>query len=115
MADGFSRDVKYLWDASIKHDYADHCPILFQLNKYWIPAPLLRPKTSCPFQQRVQCRLAYLEDNSTWRDFMQQTVDTACAYMRQSDPHDSKILTGLHDELVLQDFQSFFPPHPFLP
>ena len=109
MADGFSRDVKYLWNASIKSDFKDHCPILFQLNKYWIPAPLHGSRDGCTFQQRVQCRLAYLEDNDTWRGFLHQTLATAADHMHASDPHDPDIPPNLH-ALVLQDFHSFFPP-----
>ena len=109
LADGFSREVKYLWQAPIKSSMLDHCPLLFQLNKYWIPEPLNRTQTGCTFQQRVQCRTAYLEDTVTWQTFMHQLQHTTSAYVHQSDPHDSEIFPNLHAS-VLQDVHQFFPP-----
>ena len=108
MADGASRDVKYLWDAPVKESKTDHCPILFQLNRYWIPAPLSPDNRGCTFQQRVKCRFAYLEDTAAWRDFITQTRETAFQHMQQSDPHDVTIIQHLHD-LILTDFHQFFP------
>ena len=109
MADGCSRAVKYLWNAPFKSSLQDHCPIFFQLNRYWIPAPLTTTQTGCTFQQRVQCRTAYLEDSGLWQDFLHKSMHTVSDHLRQSDPHDTELIPTLH-AAVLQDLQQFFPP-----
>ncbi|CAL1170116.1 unnamed protein product, partial [Cladocopium goreaui] len=39
----------------------------------------------CTFQQRVQCRTAYLEDSGLWQDFLHKSMHTVSDHLRQSD------------------------------
>jgi len=111
MADGIARDVKYLWHAPFVAALRDHCPILFQITKYWIPAPMNSHAVGCNLQQRSMGRDAFLEDSDLWQRFVQtshvhlsQTVPTLDPYAEDTFP--------ILNQTLLVDFHYTFPkPH----
>ena len=107
-ADGVARDVKYLWHPPFVVATRDHCQLLFQITRYWIPAPLSSHVTGCTMQQRALGRTAYLEDSALWQSYVQTSHDHLTHMVPQLDPHDDELFLALNQTL-LADFQATFP------
>ena len=107
MADGLAKQVRYLRQAPFLTDQQDHCPMLFQLRKCWIPASM-RMTQSCTFKQRAISRQAYLSNTDTWSAFHQSPAIQLQCFLQESGPHSPDLIPNMHRKLA-QSFHDFFP------
>ena len=110
MADGTAKAVKYLWHAPFAHVFRDHCPLLYQIHKYWIPAPMHSAPQGCTLSQRAQGRTAFLEDSLQWRQYVEASHGQLLQILPQLDPYADSMLLDMNQTL-LQAFHTSFPRH----
>ena len=109
MADGVARAIRYIWQAPFVTAYRDHCPMICQINRYWIPAPLNSTIKGCTMHQRAAGRTAFLEDSTLWQTYMQHSHEQLTRLIPQLDPHCDEMFSDLNQTL-LTAFHATFPP-----
>ena len=108
MADGVARAVRYIWQAPFVTAFRDHCPMICQINRYWIPAPLTSAVKGCTMQQRAAGRSAFLEDSQLWQTYMQTSREQLQRLIPQLDPHRDDMFSDLN-HVLLTAFHDTFP------
>ena len=109
--DGVAKQVQFLPSAAfVPHNHTHHIPMLCTIRQKHMAYQKHDGVTSCTFAQRNQCRIAGLQDTSTWHQLRQQVIHSLHDDLQALTP--DEVITTVHQR-VSTAFHTFFPgKHP---